>query len=115
MLEGMTTDKIIKGLATIVMIAAIVAVVGYLWQVVVYIAAAAVFALLGRRLVSLIASIKVLGRNISRNIAASRPTLSAPIWPTPPWKSCPPRFSAKVWKSSAVSVLLAPSSAVTAI
>lgn len=71
MLEGMTTDKIIKGLATIVMIAAIVAVVGYLWQVVVYIAAAAVFALLGRRLVSLIASIKVLGRNISRNIAAA--------------------------------------------
>lgn len=67
----MTTDKIIKGIATIVIVAAIVAVVGYLWQVVVYIAAAAVFAILGRRLVHLITRIKLFGRNISRNVAAA--------------------------------------------
>ncbi len=67
----MTSDKIIKGLATIVVIAAIIAVVGYLWQGVVYVAAAAFFAILGRRLVTLISSIKLFGHNISRTVAAA--------------------------------------------
>ena len=67
----MTTDKIIKGLATLVIVAAVLAVVGYLWHVVVYVAAAAVFALLGRPLVRTLTRFKPFGWQMSRGVAAA--------------------------------------------
>ena len=67
----MNTDKIIKGIATVIIIAAVLAVLGYLWHVVVYVAAAAVLAILGRPLVKVISSIKLFGKKISRSIAAA--------------------------------------------
>jgi predicted PurR-regulated permease PerM len=67
----MSTDKIIKGLATLVVVALILAVVYYLWQVVVYVVVAAVLAIVGRPLVRLITRVKLFGRNISRTIAAA--------------------------------------------
>lgn len=67
----MTTDKIIKGLATLIIIAAVLAVVGYLWHIVVYIATAAVLALLGRPLVRVITRCRLFGHNISRGVAAT--------------------------------------------
>ncbi|MBO7198573.1 MAG: AI-2E family transporter [Alistipes sp.] len=67
----MTTEKIIKGLATLVIVAAVLAVVGYLWHIVVYVAAAAVLAILGRPLVRIITRLKLFGRNLSRGVAAA--------------------------------------------
>ena len=67
----MNTDKIIKGIATVIIIAAVLAVLGYLWHVVVYVAAAAVLAILGRPLVKVISSVKLFGKKISRSIAAA--------------------------------------------
>lgn len=66
----MNTDKILKGLATVIIIAAILAVLGYLWHIVVYVVVAAVLAILGRPLVRLIARAKLFGRKLSRSIAA---------------------------------------------
>ena len=67
----MTTDKIIKGVATLIIIAAVLAVLGYLWHVVVYVAAAAILAILGRPLVRVISSVKLFGKRVSRSIAAA--------------------------------------------
>ena len=67
----MNTDKIVKGLATLIIIAAVIAVMGYLWHVVVYIVAAAVLAILGRPFVRIITRFKLFGRNVSRGIAAA--------------------------------------------
>ena len=58
----MSTDNIIKGLATVIIIAAVLAVVGYLWHIVVYVAAAAILAILGRTLVRIITRVKIFGR-----------------------------------------------------
>ena len=66
-----TTDKIFKGLATVIIIAAVFAVVGYLWHIVVYITAAAVFAILGRPFVRIITRFKLFGRNVPRSVAAA--------------------------------------------
>ena len=67
----MNTDKIIKGVATLIIIAAVLAVLGYLWHVVVYVAAAAILAILGRPLVRVISSVKLFGKRVSRSIAAA--------------------------------------------
>ncbi len=67
----MNTDKIIKGLATLVIVAAVLAVLGYLWHVVVYVASAAILAILGRPLVRAISSATLFGRRISRGVAAA--------------------------------------------
>ena len=67
----MNTDKIVKGLATLIIIAAVIAVMGYLWHVVVYIVAAAVLAILGRPFVRIITRFKLFCRNVSRGIAAA--------------------------------------------
>ena len=67
----MTTDKIIKALATLVLVAAVLAVVGYLWHIVVYVVAAAVLAILGRPLVRVIAGLRLCGRRVSRSVAAA--------------------------------------------
>ena len=67
----MDTDKIVKGLATFIVIAAVIAVMGYLWHVVVYIVAAAVLAILGRPFVRIITRFKLLGRTVSRSVAAA--------------------------------------------
>jgi predicted PurR-regulated permease PerM len=67
----MNTDNVIKGIATFVIIAAVLAVVGYLWHVVVYVVAAAVLAILGRPLVRIISSLKLFGRRVSRGVAAA--------------------------------------------
>ena len=64
----MTTDKIIKGLATVIIIAAVLAILGTLWHVVVYIVAAAVLAILGRPFVRIITRIKLFGHNVPRGI-----------------------------------------------
>lgn len=67
----MNTDKIIKGLATLIIVAAVLAVLGYLWHVVVYVAAAAILAILGRPLVRVISSVTLAGRRLSRGVAAA--------------------------------------------
>ena len=67
----MNTDKIIKGIATLIIIAAVLAVVGYLWHVVLYVVAAAVLAILGRPLVRILSSVSLFGRRMSRGIAAA--------------------------------------------
>lgn len=67
----MSTDNIIKGLATVIIIAAVLAVVGYLWHIVVYVAAAAILAILGRPLVRIITRVKIFGRKVSRSLAAA--------------------------------------------
>lgn len=67
----MNTDKIIKGLATLIIVAAVLAVLGYLWHVVVYVAAAAILAILGRPLVRVISSVTLAGRRVSRGVAAA--------------------------------------------
>ena len=67
----MNTDKIIRGIATLIIIAAVVAVVGYLWHVVLYVVAAAVLAILGRPLVRILSSASLFGRRMSRGIAAA--------------------------------------------
>ncbi len=67
----MSTDNIIKGLATVIIIAAVLAVVGYLWHIVVYVAAAAILAILGRPLVRILTRVKIFGRKVSRSIAAA--------------------------------------------
>ena len=67
----MNTDKIIRGIATLIIIAAVVAVVGYLWHVVLYVVAAAVLAILGRPLVRILSSVSLFGRRMSRGIAAA--------------------------------------------
>ena len=67
----MNTDKIIRGIATLIIIAAVVAVVGYLWHVVLYVVAAAVLAILGRPLVRILNSVSLFGRRMSRGIAAA--------------------------------------------
>ncbi len=67
----MNTDKIIRGIATLIIIAAVLAVVGYLWHVVLYVAAAAVLAILGRPLVRILSSVSLFGRSMSRGIAAA--------------------------------------------
>lgn len=67
----MNTDKIIRGIATLIIIAAVLAVVGYLWHVVLYVAAAAVLAILGRPLVRILNSVSLFGRRMSRGIAAA--------------------------------------------
>ena len=67
----MSTDNIIKGLATVIIIAAVLAVVGYLWHIVVYVAAAAILAILGRPLVRILSRVKIFGRKVSRSIAAA--------------------------------------------
>ena len=67
----MNTDKIIKGIATLIIIAAVLAVVGYLWHVVLYVVAAAVLAILGRPLVRILSSVSLFGRSMSRGIAAA--------------------------------------------
>ena len=48
------------------------------------------------------------------NAAGRRPTMSAPIWRTPLWRSSPPRCSAMAWRSSAATRPLAASCAGTA-
>lgn len=67
----MTTDKIIKGLATLVVITAVLAVIGYLWHIVIYVVTAAVLAILGRQLVRVITKCKLFGCNVSRTVAAT--------------------------------------------
>ena len=67
----MNTDKIIRGIATLIIIAAVIAVVGYLWHVVLYVVAAAVLAILGRPLVRILSSASLFGRRMSRGIAAA--------------------------------------------
>ncbi|MBQ2142729.1 MAG: AI-2E family transporter [Alistipes sp.] len=67
----MNTDKIIKGLATLIIVAAVLALLGYLWHVVVYVAAAAILAILGRPLVRVISSVTLAGRRLSRGVAAA--------------------------------------------
>ncbi len=67
----MSTDNIIKGLATVIIIAAVLAVVGYLWHIVVYVVAAAILAILGRPLVRILTRVKIFGRKVSRSIAAA--------------------------------------------
>lgn len=67
----MNTDKIIKGLATLIIVAAVLAVLGYLWHVVVYVASAAILAILGRPLVRVISSVTLAGRRLSRGVAAA--------------------------------------------
>ena len=67
----MNTDKIIRGIATLIIIAAVLAVVGYLWHVVLYVVAAAVLAILGRPLVRILSSVSLFGRSMSRGIAAA--------------------------------------------
>lgn len=67
----MNTDKIIKGLATLIIVAVVLAVLGYLWHVVVYVAAAAILAILGRPLVRVISSVTLAGRRLSRGVAAA--------------------------------------------
>ena len=67
----MNTDKIIKGLATLIIVATVLAVLGYLWHVVVYVAAAAILAILGRPLVRVISSVTLAGRRLSRGVAAA--------------------------------------------
>ena len=67
----MNTDKIIKGLATLIIVAAVLAVLGYVWHVVVYVASAAILAILGRPLVRVISSVTLFGRRISRGVAAA--------------------------------------------
>lgn len=67
----MTSDKILKGIATLIIVAAVLAIVGYLWHVVVYVAAAAVLAILGRPLVNTIASAKIGGWKVPRSLAAA--------------------------------------------
>ena len=67
----MTTDKIIKGLATVIIIAAVLAVLGTLWHVVAYIVAAAVLAILGRPFVRIITRVRLFGHNVPRGVAAA--------------------------------------------
>lgn len=67
----MTTDKIIKGLATVIIIAAVFAVLGTLWHVVAYIVAAAVLAILGRPFVRIITRVRLFGHNVPRGVAAA--------------------------------------------
>ena len=67
----MNTDKIIKGLATLIIVAAVLALLGYLWHVVVYVASAAILAILGRPLVRVISSVTLAGRRLSRGVAAA--------------------------------------------
>ena len=67
----MNTDNILKGIATFIIVAAVLAIVGYLWHVVVYVAAAAVLAILGRPLVNYIAKAKIFGWQPSRGVAAA--------------------------------------------
>jgi predicted PurR-regulated permease PerM len=67
----MNTDKIIKGLATFIIIAAVLALLGYLWHIVVYVVAAAILAILGRPLVRVISSTTLFRKRISRGVAAA--------------------------------------------
>ena len=68
---SMSIEKILKGVVTIAIIAAILFVIGYLWHVVLYVLIAAVLAIIGRPLVSRLTRVKVCGHKVSRSIAAA--------------------------------------------
>lgn len=65
------SDKILKGVVTLAIVAGVLFVIGYLWQVVLYILSAAVFAIVGRPLVARISRVRLLGHNVSRSVAAA--------------------------------------------
>lgn len=67
----MNYDKLFKGLATLVVVVVVVAVLGYLWQVLLYVLASAVFGIMGRPIVQRLIAVKLFGRNMSRTLAAS--------------------------------------------
>ena len=67
----MTVEKIIKSVATLAVVAAVLFAIGYLWKVVLYILIAAVLAIVGRPLVKRLLGISVSGRHMSRSAAAA--------------------------------------------
>lgn len=67
----MTVDKIIRSVATLAVVAAVLCAIGYLWKVVLYILVAAVLSLVGRPMVRRLLNITVAGRGMSRSAAAA--------------------------------------------
>lgn len=67
----MTVEKIIKGVATLAVVAAVLCAIGYLWKVVLYILVAAVLSLVGRPVVKRLSSITLAGHNMPRSAAAA--------------------------------------------
>ena len=67
----MTVEKIIKSVATLAVIAAVLCTIGYLWKVVLYVIVAAVLAIVGRPLVKRLLKFTILKRHMSRSVAAA--------------------------------------------
>lgn len=72
----MTVEKIIKSVATLAVVAAVLCAIGYLWKVVLYILVAAVLSLVGRPMVRRLLGIVVAGRKMSRSVAAALTLMS---------------------------------------
>ncbi|MBP3547607.1 MAG: AI-2E family transporter [Alistipes sp.] len=72
----MTVEKIIKSVATLAVIAAVLCAMGYLWQVVLYVVVAAVLAIVGRPLVRRLLGVRIFDRSMSRSWAAAITLLS---------------------------------------
>ena len=72
----MTVEKIIKSVATLTVVAAVLFAIGYLWKVVLYVIVAAVLAIVGRPLVTRLVKFSVAGRVMSRSVAAAITLLS---------------------------------------
>lgn len=67
----METSKLVKGLVTLAIISLVLLLLWYLRSVVAYILISAVLAIIGRPLAKRLTSIKLFGREISRNVSAS--------------------------------------------
>lgn len=72
----MTVEKIIKSVATLTVVAAVLFAIGYLWKVVLYVIVAAVLAIVGRPLVTRLVKFSVAGCVMSRTVAAAITLLS---------------------------------------
>lgn len=67
----MTVEKIIKSVATLAVVAAVLCAIGYLWKVVLYVVVAAVLAIVGRPLVNRLLKVSLSGHRMSRSVAAA--------------------------------------------
>ena len=67
----METSKLVKGLVTLAIISLVLLLLWYLRSVVAYILISAVLAIIGRPLAKRLTSIKLFGREVSRNVSAS--------------------------------------------
>lgn len=68
---NITVEKILKGVVTLAIVAAVLFAVSFLWKVVLYVLVAAVLAIIGRPLVARISRTRVFGRNVPRSVAAA--------------------------------------------